>query len=116
MGEAPVPPSPPAAVDGDYAIGDDILEGFAAARGEAQAGGRQPLGQRVDGHDPTRVEQRGAVVEGDEGGQHRGAGDLDFREEFGGAVLEGLEGADGDTELLAVLEVLDGPLERLGRR
>ena len=33
------PPAPPAPVDADYSIGDDILEGFAAARNEAQAGG-----------------------------------------------------------------------------
>ena len=38
-GRPAVPPSPPAAVDADYAIGDDILEGFAAARAETQAGG-----------------------------------------------------------------------------
>lgn len=32
------PPSPPAAVEGDYHLGDDILQGFAEARGVADAG------------------------------------------------------------------------------
>ncbi len=38
-GRPVVPPAPPVPVDADYAIGDDILEGFAAARSEAEAGG-----------------------------------------------------------------------------
>ncbi|MFM7141333.1 MAG: hypothetical protein ACKO2K_05395, partial [Alphaproteobacteria bacterium] len=38
-GRPALPPSPPTPLDADYAIGDDILEGFAAARAESQAGG-----------------------------------------------------------------------------
>lgn len=38
-GRPVVPPAPPSPVDPDYSVGDDILEGFAAARSEAQVDG-----------------------------------------------------------------------------
>ena len=56
-----------------------------------------------------------AVVEiGRHGREHRHrAGLLDRDEHVGGAVLQRLEAADGDAELLAGLDVFDGCLQRL---
>ena len=51
------------------------------------------------------------------GGEHRHAARLLERDEHvRGAVLQRLEGADGDAELLAGLQVFDGGLERFVHR
>ena len=56
-----------------------------------------------------------AFVESREGIEHGGAGQLDFPEEIGGAVLQALEAADDLAELLALFQIGDGLVEgRLG--
>src|SRR5947208_1911399 len=64
-------------------------------------------GSRHAGH----VGVVGPVVEGAVRRHHRGAGELDLHVQLGGAVPEGLEAADRDTELPAGLQVFQRHLE-----
>jgi hypothetical protein len=59
----------------------------------------------------------GVVEIASHGREHRhAAGPLGGDENVGGAVLQGLEGADGDAELGSCLEIVDGGLERFIHR
>ena len=85
------------------------LHAFVAAQVQRVVGLR--LRQRRQGRGVVAV-----FIQRHAGGEDSGAGYFDLAKHQRRAMLQRLEGADGDAELFAVLEVLDGAFEGFRRR